>query len=327
MGKGFLYGNGGGSSKNKSQIIVTVDAGSTVTCSNGTVTKTATATNGTCTFTGLDVGTWTISATLNGQTAASTVTITEADQKYRYYVTITYNTIPAFTYTGDYEIVDDEDNPITVSSGNWKIRFLTSGTLTFSDLNGADGGIDVFLVGGGESGGVGGSIYGGGGGSGRTKTLRGLSIVRGQIYDVTVGAGGIPGSNSTGNPGGTTSFDSHSVQGGGSRGSANSGGPGGSGGRGGGGTSIPASNTRAQDGADGINGSGYTGGKGQGTTTREFGEPDGKLYAYGGILTNNPVDGEANTGNGGDGTYKNQTSLTSSGGSGIVIIRNAREVE
>lgn len=70
---------------------------------------------------------------------------------------MTFSTIPAFTYTGDYEIVDDNDNPITTSSGNWKIRFLTSGTLKITDLRGAENGIDVFLAGGGGGGGAAGA--------------------------------------------------------------------------------------------------------------------------------------------------------------------------
>lgn len=42
-----------------------------------------------------------------------------------------------------------------VYKGNWKIRFLTSGTLTFTKLNGWNGQLDVFFVGGGGAGGNG----------------------------------------------------------------------------------------------------------------------------------------------------------------------------
>lgn len=333
MSEKFAYLDGfgsGGGSLTKSVIFVTAPTGSSVTCAKDGVTKTATEQNGQWRFNGIDNGTWTITAVLNGDTATQTVEVTQFDV---YRVSVAFQLYPDdFTMTGtkgvDYEVVQDDDTVIPEADyrkyKNWKIRILTSGSATPKN----NGNIDVFLVGGGESGGVGNSIYGGGGGSGRTKTVRGITLIQGRTYKVVIGAGGIAVKDITSNPGGSTSFDSHSVQGGGSRDQVNSGGPGGSGGRGGGGTSIPASNARAQDGADGIDGSGssYTGGKGQGTTTREFGEPDGKLYAYGGILTDNPVDMEANTGDGGDGTYKNKTSLTSSGGSGIVIIRNAREV-
>ena len=50
--------------------------------------------------------------------------------------------IPKFTYTGNYQFIDD-------GSGNWRIKFLSSGTLTFTSLGNARKGIDVFLVGGG----------------------------------------------------------------------------------------------------------------------------------------------------------------------------------
>ena len=70
------------------------------------------------------------------------------------------------------------------NQGDWKIRFLTSGTLTFTNLNGAEGGIDVFLVGGGGAGGNGvwASGYvqpnqrGGGAGAGYTMTKTGVSV-------------------------------------------------------------------------------------------------------------------------------------------------------
>ena len=61
--------------------------------------------------------------------------------------------LPRFTYTGQYSFIQDGD-------GHWRIKFLTSGTLTFSSLgNGADG-ADLFIVGGGG----GSNTYAGGGG-------------------------------------------------------------------------------------------------------------------------------------------------------------------
>ena len=85
-------------------------------------------------------------------------------------------------------------------------------------------------------------------------------------------------------------------------------------------------------------------GKGQGTTTREFGESTGTLYAGGGGAGGNgsaqakggsggggngawngnqPSSGAANTGGGGGGMYSNLTNV-GKGGSGIVVIRNHR---
>ena len=85
-------------------------------------------------------------------------------------------------------------------------------------------------------------------------------------------------------------------------------------------------------------------GKGQGTTTREFGESTGTLYAGGGgaggngsaqakggsggggngAWNGNPqTSGAANTGGGGGGMYYGLTNV-GKGGSGIVVIRNHR---
>lgn len=236
--------------------------------------------------------------------------------------------IPKFTYTGDYMIVNDANEPITASIDNWKIRFLTSGTLTFTALNGAESGIDVFLVGGG--GGAGSGPYGySGGGGGYTETNKDVQVNIGTQIDVIVGAGGGKDTN-----GGDSYFGSLKVSGGkcGSNGNGGSGGSGGgcyyTKGASNGGT---AANQTHHTGT-------YYGGQGQGTTTREFGESNGIMYAGGGSCMNSSgsypqveggggaaisggnCNGTVNTGGGGGaGGY-----TYGSGGSGIVIIRNAR---
>ena len=105
--------------------------------------------------------------------------------------------LPTFTYTGgDYEIVDDDNNIITNTTtymGNWKIRFLTSGTLTISDLGCASDGIDAFVVGGGGNGAsgtryTGNSAGGGGGGGGSAITVTRIAISTGTSYSIVVGA-------------------------------------------------------------------------------------------------------------------------------------------
>ena len=64
----YLEGFGAsGGSPNKSTIIVTAPTGSTVTCKMGSTTKTASEKNGTWTFSSLDIGTWTITATKGQQ--------------------------------------------------------------------------------------------------------------------------------------------------------------------------------------------------------------------------------------------------------------------
>lgn len=198
MGKAFLYGNGSGGSvaMNKSIIIVTAPAGSAVTCSMGSTTKTAAEKNGTWTFSGLGFGIWTVKATLDGQTATKSYTISRLEVVY---VTLVYNQIPELSYTGEYEVVDDDDNPITTSQGNWKIRFLTSGTLAFTNLNGAENGIDVFLVGGGgrSAGSQSGSHYSAYGGE---RLIQTITLEPNMEYPIEIGAG----SNDYGSAGGST---------------------------------------------------------------------------------------------------------------------------
>ena len=251
---------------------------------------------------------------------------------------------PAFTYTGDFEIANE-------GTADWKIRLLSSGTFTFTEEPPL---IDVFLVGGGGGGGAGKAKYsgsetigpfgsgGGGGAGGYTKTVTKITSNVGSIYNIVIGVGG-----TSGQAGGTTSAFTYSVAGGGAGGSvstvsestANEGKPGTGGSNGGAGyryVNVPSTNP----GSDGV--------PGQGTTTREFGESDGTLYAGGGAGGrgtngyvgnsesatggaggggNSGTEGTANTGGGGgggNGTYP-PGSDGASGGSGIVIIRAYKE--
>lgn len=264
--------------------------------------------------------------------------------------------VPAFAYTGKYNVRDDD-----------VVELLESGEITFVE----DGVIDVFMVGGGGAGD--GSTtrtnstnaykIGGGGGGGYTRTSRRISVQG--SYQIVIGAGGSMGVNA-----GATSFgEKLSVNGGfsgkdlpGTSSSTVSGHPGGSGGGGG----VNYNSDYGTGGYDGSNGEhGYPtdrrGGTGQNFTTREFGEPAGKLYAGGGgggramfsatpIISNGgsggggsggfgwddntvvqaPAAGVANTGGGGGGgviAYNPQVAATAgngaSGGSGIVCFRDA----
>ena len=296
-------------------LTVTVSPGELVTVSNSDKSQAKAANaSGVAVFKGLKAGPWTVAVTRNGKPTAKTVIVVTD-----YSVSIPLSTIPEFTYTGDYEIVNDSDEPITVSQDNWKIRFLTSGTLTFTNLNGAENGIDVFLVGGG---GNGETIRGArGGGGGYTKTVKGVSIAIATPYTVTIGASS-----------GTSSAFGASANGA-------SGADGGSGG-GGGGSSSGTSGNGGSNGGNGTAGNVSNGGTGQGTTTREFGESTGKLYsgggggsaAYAGAAGDSTAgaganfggaakNGVANTGGGGGAAY---SGTAGRGGSGIVIARNAR---
>lgn len=335
MSKCFLYGAG---TSLKGTIIVLADPGCTVTCSKGTVTKTAAGNNGVWAFP-VSMGTWKVTATLDGETKTETVVL---DAPRRVEIMLSFSLIPAFTYTGRFELVDDNDQAITSGTDDWKIRFLSSGTLTFTDLNGAASGIDVFLVGGG-GGGYHGAYSseslgngGGGGGGGYTTTTPNVSVAAGVAYEIVVGNGGSQGKDGEA----STAFGCSAN--GGSGGDGHGGGSGGSGGGGGGYSSYVGGN----GGSDGEDGTGKSKGTGQGTTTREFGETTGKLYSGGGGgggSKTNPqyygkggsggggkakesgsgTAGTANTGGGGGGgAYSNYNG--GSGGSGIVIIRNKR---
>lgn len=217
--------------------------------------------------------------------------------------------IPNYTYSGNATLhVEDEEN--------WHIKLLTSGIISFDRLVT----LDVFLVGGGACGGYQGGQPGMGGGAGYTKTGRGIAAIKDQQFEIVIGAGGaapVKDSDGGGDGGETSGFGLRAA--GGLRGASLKGGNGGSGGAGYGGT------TGGVDGGNGAGDNRYAG-VGQGTTTRAFEEADGELYATGGDFgsyTSSDIRyGAENTGDGGSGST---TSTGYAGGSGIVIIRNARE--
>lgn len=321
----------------KSMIIVTAPSGSTVTCSNGSLTKTAIERNGQWIFRGILNGTWTVLATKAGQSTSKTVTISRLEVEY---VTLSYRVTPAFTYTGSCEIVSDSGAVISdfaAYKGNWNIRFLTSGTFSVADLHNFPGYVDVFLVGGGGSGSAGNNGWGGaGGGGGYTKTVKSVGIHANTGYWIEIGAGGAGTAHGGGTGGGNSSAFGAAVSGGarayGSDGAA--------GGSGGGGRGI------CNGGSDGANGAGWTsaGGAGQGTTTRAFGEAGGALYSGGGGGCNESGSGSGGAGGGGNGNHAGvgqsgsantgggggggnggkDEAAGGNGGCGIVIIRNRR---
>lgn len=235
-----------------------------------------------------------------------------------------------FTYTGNCEVIDD-------GNGNWRIKFLTSGT--FTPYNNAT--IDVFLVGGGGggSGGLHNWYEGAGGGGGYTSTYRKIPIGL-ESYPVQVGFGGSGGpggqKQSSGNAGAPSSITISSVTYSANGGSGGSSGTnyyigsatGGSGGSGGG-VWYGAGGSNGSNGLIGNVNTSVCGayvGAGQNKNTQEF--ESGGVYANGGAGGNynnmTGFDGAANSGNGGDGGVSHYNGSGSSGGSGIVIIRKAR---
>ena len=270
--------------------------------------------------------------------------------------------VPKFEYkNGEYEIIPEG------ISGDWKIKFLTSGTLTFNDLTGMDNGVDIFMVGGGASGSNSGNQdWGVGGGAGYTGTIKKYTkINEGIAYEITIGSGGAPCTdysnlNHLGHSGGKTIAFGYGIDGGLAATTFSTGSEldpdwdiyvrGGHGGSGGGGSA-------GNGGSDGYSGKGGYPGRGQrsntggddeggwegATTTREFGEESGKLYAGGGggggggkggdggggngISTDEKTpatSGEPNTGGGGGGGCQSEGVISGAGGSGILIIRNSR---
>lgn len=212
---------------------------------------------------------------------------------------------PVYSYTGTHSFIDD-------GNFQWRIKFLTSGTLTFSYLGNASN-IDVFCVGGGQ-----GNYYNVGGNGGGTQTTT-IAVSANTSYPIAIGAGG---SGPEHGGGGHTTFGSLVT------------GLGGAVGRGSGGGGADGGNGGSDGGPGGANGT-----QGQGTTTREFGEASGTLYSGGGggfssddwshVGAGGAGGGAdcgksaaANTGGGaggGNGQYQ-----VFAGGSGIVVIRNSR---
>lgn len=265
---------------------------------------------------------------------------------------------PDFYFSGGY--TEREDGVVELRSSGM-LKFLKKAT------------IDRFMVGGGGSGSIGyysaGNEYpagGSGGGGGYTRMDYSVEVTAGQEINIIIGSGGerqLSGvASGSANDGGQTKWGDVVVEGGKGALAKNFYMLGGNGGSGGGG-GIKYNDGYASDGgSNGSNGGGSRGGTGQGTTTREFAEATGKLYAGGGgggggygtsAFTGRPggaggaggggaggtggapsisastggSDGEANTGGGGGGGaglggYGTET-YGGAGGSGIICFRLA----
>lgn len=253
-----------------------------------------------------------------------------------------------FEYSGQY-IRRAQDNVV---------EFLSTGVLTIKK----DVYTDLFLVGGGGGGVMNSNINNGGGGGGYTKTVLNVLLNKG-TYNIEIGAGGAGGTGGSTADGGATSITGNNglfaAADGGKHAPTNIG-EGGNGGSGGGGGSYARSN-RVPGGAGGSDGASggrgrSSGGTGQGTTTREFAEATGKLYAGGGgggymysggydaaggaggaggggngaKFRGSGEDGTPNTGGGGGGGFDYVGDSSSSrpggsGGSGIICMRVHKE--
>ncbi len=233
-----------------------------------------------------------------------------------------------------------------------EMTIATSQSITFSS---SVAGVDVFCLGGGGGGGSGrttgyspsGGFYsgrsGGGGGGGYTTTQLNVAVTPGVAYQAIVGAGG-SGS------GGATSFLGVVANGGSGGGTQDGmsdwnggGGDGGSGGGGGGSSSGGSGGSNGGSGGTGGGGSSAAdGGRGQGRTTRPFGDSALPALAQGGGggytggrgkgggSDSGIINGKDGTGGGGGGnTYNssvaNGTWPGGTGGSGLIMLRIRRK--
>lgn len=218
------------------------------------------------------------------------------------------STMPEYTYSGTSALNNEGNN-------NWNLMLKTSGDLQFIELGNAADGIEVFVCGGGGSGGRSyGWAGGAGGGGGYTQTGE-TYINENTPYTITVAGGGgtttafgLTGAPGAGGGGASSGADDDRPIGGAGTGKGGDGGNYYYGG-GNGGDGIPA--------FDNINGTWYgAGGGGAKGSTGGRGESAGAGGKTGGGAGGGGA-GVANTGGGGGGGY-------GAGGSGIVIIRNKR---
>ena len=324
------------------------------TCNPASITKVENAAWGTLctpTRTGYIFGGWKSGTTTVTETSIATANITVTAQW------TLLHTLPIFTYTGSYQLVTDNDtviasgtnNKVTIPSsystytGNWKIRFLTDGTLTFHELRSAANGIDAWLVGGGGNGGTSygkqagnhGYSAGGGGGGGGEMVMKTLNVSESTNYTIDVAASAAktkafgytanPGSVGGSNQGSLSACDIGPNPGAG--GTGNGGYAGGAGGRGGVNACDPYHGAAGKCEFNNCSlyskyyGGGGGGGHGHNGALDRYGQP-GNGGAGGGGTGNNQVrsssstshNGAANTGGGGGGASFQLKSLTASSG-------------
>ena len=104
------------------QIIVTVTSGATVTATKGSLSVSGTSVNGTCTLTVPEAGTWSVKATLNGQTS-NTKNITFTD---RYTTSLTF-------FSATITVTVESGASVTLKKGGTTLQTKTStGTVVFT---------------------------------------------------------------------------------------------------------------------------------------------------------------------------------------------------
>ena len=279
-------------------------------------------------------------ASAGGSPIDTMIKITPAINGETDYLTLPNGRFSIFAPPGSYT-VSIIDSPFVVTSDSAKSVTVTAGCFVQTSFTAewVDSGkayieesrtlyvpehlssVDLCAIGGGGSGATETSNNGvaTGGAGGYLKNMFSANL-GGKTLSITVGAGG-ERSEVNGNAGGATTVKSN--------GSAIINAPGGGGGKsakfgdvagadGGSGSGGVYNNVCYDGGSDGSDGGGSNGGKGQGTTTREFGEASGTLYCGGGGSMNykNGTDSAGGAGGGGDGVYGGNTSDIVYGGDG-----------
>lgn len=104
------------------KIIVTVESGATVTATKGSLSVSGTSVNGTCTLVVPEAGTWSVSATLNGQTS-NTQNVSVVDS---YAIELTF-------FSATITVTVDSGATVTLKKGGATIDTKTStGTVVFT---------------------------------------------------------------------------------------------------------------------------------------------------------------------------------------------------
>lgn len=111
-----VSGSGNSISTTKGTIIVSAPTGSVVTCANGDVIKSATEQNGKWMFTGLDMGIWTVTASLDGESKSEEVTLEQPSIEY---VTLEYK---VYLYRNG--VAENDD-----ITGGWESKGLVHGDI------------------------------------------------------------------------------------------------------------------------------------------------------------------------------------------------------
>lgn len=112
------------------QIIVTVTSGATVTATKGSLSVSGTSVNGTCTLTVPEAGTWSVKATLNGQTS-DTKSITFTD---RYTTSLTFfsATITVTVESGASVVLKKNGTTLQTKTSTGTVVFTVTETGTYT---------------------------------------------------------------------------------------------------------------------------------------------------------------------------------------------------